>query len=155
MGIKKSLGIKIIVVCVVFFCSCGPDYNEEFIDFVIINESGIDIRINPNPPISEQFPTSVRSSFLVANNDAFSEVIEINTRDANFSFRTFFGTDNIEIIYGNERKVSYSCANGDESNNCENSRNILSFRANSDNRAEYIFTVNDFDIAMPCDGNCN
>ena len=154
MGIKKSLGFKLMTI-IGLVCSCGPDYNEEFIDFVIINESGVDIVLNPNPPVSEQFPNDERTSLMIENNGAFSEVIEISTRNANFSFQTFFGTNNVEVIFGNERITLYSCVSNDPNNNCNNPRNILTFRADSDNRAEYTFTENDLENAEPCEGPCN
>ncbi|NJB37800.1 hypothetical protein [Croceivirga sp. JEA036] len=154
MGIKKSLGFQLITI-IALLSSCGPDYNEEFIDFVIINESGVDIVLNPNPPVGEQFPNNERSSLMIENNDAFSELMEISTRNANFSFQTFFGTNNVEVIFGNERRTLYSCVNSDLNNNCDNPRNILTFRADSDNRAEYTFIISDFESATPCDGPCN
>lgn len=154
MGTKKSLGLQLITI-IALVSSCGPDYNERFIDFVIINESGVDIILNPKLPLHEPFPNDPKSSLIVRNNDAFSEVMHISTRNSSFTFRTFFGTNNIEVIFGNERRTLYSCVSSDPNNNCDNPRNILTFRADQDNRAEYTFTTSDFESAIPCDGDCD
>ncbi len=155
MGVKKSLGFKIVIVFVLTLVSCNPDYSEKLVDFVIINESGVDIRINSKPPIIETFSGNERTPLVIENNSAFSELIEISTRYADFSFDTFFRTDNIEVIFNNNRKILFSCASSDENNNCSNQRNILKFIPDSNNRNEYTFTVSDFDASELCDGNCN
>lgn len=154
MGTKKPLGIQVTIIFVILLGACGPDYNEELIDFVIFNESGLDIMINSNPSIGEQFPITERPPLMIENNDTFSEVMKISTRNASFSFQTFFGTNNIEIVYGNQRKAFFSCVSSDGNNNCSNARNILKFGPDSNNRAEYTFTISDFDSAEPFDGPC-
>jgi hypothetical protein len=155
MGIKKSLGFKIIFICFIITYSCGPDYNEQFVDYVIINESGIEITINSKPSTGEQFASELRLPLRIENNSSFSEVLEISSRNASTSFQTFFGTNNIEVIFGDERKSLFSCAPSDENNNCGNQRNILKFIPDSSNRNEYTFTPNDFDSADICDNSCN
>ena len=153
MGIKKSLGL-IAVIVVFWFHSCNPEENEILIDYVIINQSGVEIRIESNSSIDNIGENSPRSDLILKNNETFSERIQFTNQNSNIDFRTFFGTDNIDVIFNNSRKVFFSCSSS-ESNNCDNPRNILKFGPDTEDRAEYTFTENDLENAEPCEGPCN
>lgn len=154
MGIKKSLGRLVKLTFILLFISCNPEENEIWIDYVIINESGVEIRIESNPSVENLGSNEPRSDLVLQNNEAFSERIQFTNQSSNIDFKTFFRTDNIDIIYDNNRKTSYSCSSS-EDNNCGDTRNILKFGPNSEDRAEYTFTISDFDSAILCNGNCD
>lgn len=131
--------------------SCDKNVNETLIDYVIFNESGFDLSIVTSDDSNFR---NTKESFSIKNNEAFSEGFLRNERfDNDTTFATFLGTENVRIVFGTERTIVYSCIDGNAVN-CNDPRNILKFSADENNIAEYTFTTEDFENAMPCDGSC-
>lgn len=157
MGIKKPLGRLSVIASIVFgiVFGCDPKPNEALIDYIIFNESGADIRIVSNPPTSLFQSGDERETIEIENEGAYSQNVFVSAENSEFSFLTFFGTDNINIYFNNERFIFFNCPSSGENGNCSDARNILKFIPDGNNRAEYTFTISDFESATPCDGHCD
>lgn len=156
MGTKKQLVRPYLLIGFIgLLISCDRNVNETLVDFIITNESGVDIEVIALEPIGVGgFDKEQKARFVIEDNSTYSEKVLINER---FSmchcFSEFFQTNRVSFVFNGQRKITYICSVN--SGDCSDSRNILKFSSDANNRAEYTFTISDFDSAEPCDGTCD
>jgi hypothetical protein len=146
----KIFGIFLILIGLF---SCDLNVNEEIIEYVIINDSDYLIEIIPAPATNFR---DTKTKIILRRNDTYSGTRLWNERfDSGKGFRTFLGTDSVNIIFGNERKIIYSSISSNNFNNCDDSRNLLLTSPElGTKRVEYLFTNQDFDCATICPDEC-
>jgi len=151
LSVFKIFGLFLTLIG---FFSCDLNVNEELIEYVIINDSDHAIEIIPIPTTNNFGET--KAKFTLRKNDLYSETRLWNERfDGDQGFSTFLGTDRLKIIFGTQRKIIYSFNRDNDSNNCDDSRNLLrTLPETVTNRVEYIFTNDDFECAIICEDAC-
>ena len=132
------------------FLSCGTDQSSaDTYTYTIKNESGVDIKIIGYIP----FDTFIIN---IKNKQQYTQVYEDGVPPRGYSWDFFYGSsngnyaaDSIKVIYNNNRYKDFSI------NNIDNDRNPLYMPNEIRTEGFFTFTVEDYDNAEDCNGNCD
>lgn len=148
--------IALFLLALLFFVSCGTDQGEtKTYTLVVRNESGVNVKVRAfNTFSSDKSEVIHITSF--ENNEEISKTYEDGLPPRGYFYSDFFGklegtsvADSIQVIFNNERFLSYNDKGCDASG-----RNPLDLCVYSNVNELFIFTVKDYENAEDCNGNC-
>ncbi len=146
----------ILIVVTIIVCSCGTDQGEaRRYDYSVINNSSVSIEIIP-------YINGIKNSneTIFINDKGLINKIDIDYPPYNGGFRMIFAlfpklsVDKIDIIFNGTKKITYE--NCSPTNSCNTQpRNIFNDVFNTKLTEVYTITLEDFQNAIDCGGNCN
>lgn len=122
--------------------------------YSIENKSGTKVEIIPYIfDASGVSAPDVANKITIENLQSFLKEYNDGAPYHGFSFVNVFNSSKVDIVFNNSKKVTYeSC--GNSTNPCADVRNIF-HPANNDEKTEtYILSIDDFQNAIDCNGNC-
>ncbi len=127
--------------------SCGTDQGEiKKYTYTVINESGRSIKIKSYLTYNSRNP-------IITNLEIDQKIKKTHSDYPpyfGYDFTSFFDGDSIVIIYGKEKKESFK-VNADCNSNERNPLNLCVYREREET---FTFTINDFNNAEDCNGDC-
>lgn len=155
----KYIAIKIVLI-ILLFSGCDRNNEERVYRFVIENESGVNIRLEIFESGSNRFVKNID----IPNSDFVMKDFQSSDMGKVYGIQDFFEGDSVNVIYGNNLSIeSYRCEFlKPENNGCNKLGNIANDgdpkwknqREGNLYKATYTFTEEDFENAIPCDGDC-
>ena len=140
------------------FVACGTDQGElKTYRYTVRNETGVQIEVKS---FNTNNPNSILSELTIDNSQEITKNYQDAIPQRGYGFDRFFGSsngftaaDSIIIIFNSEKSKSYKletrCEVGDE-------RNPLNTCFHNNNEEEtFIFTIEDYQNAEDCNGNCD
>lgn len=143
----KNLFTSIILLTLLN--SCGTDQGSKTYKLTLKNNSGKDITINAFVTANNlEEPSQVTN---LANEEQITKVYESSAPLLEiYNFASLFGGDSIVVQFNNERTISHVVAI-----NCgSNLRNPLNNCEYNKQEETFTFTEEDYENAIPCDGDC-
>ena len=142
---------------ILLFSKCGTDQGDpRKYDYSIINSSGLLIEIIP-------YSNGIRYSdkkVILNNNQSINKIKIIyppfGGRGLSITTALFpsLGVDKIDIIFDGTKKVTYEDCSA--TNNCNaQPRNVFNREFNNEFTEVYAITLEDYQNAVDCGGNCN
>jgi hypothetical protein len=138
-----------------FFISCGTDQGEtKTYTYTVRNESGVQIKILAYYTVN---PSEVLHTTLLDSGEQITKNFQDGLPPRGYDFRDFFGNlngrsamaDSIKVIYNNTKFNSFNSKDCNGGN-----RNPLNTCAYQGIEETFIFTIEDYDNAKDCNGNC-
>lgn len=145
----------IYLVIIFFSASCTDLSDGETYTYTVQNKSGVLIKVLAYNT-SSVTPEEVIHSTILQNNEELTKKFEDGSPPKGYHFSDFFGkssgrsvSDSIKIIYDNSKYKSFN------SKNCTGvERNPLNICAYQSTEEIFVFTVEDYENAEDCNGNC-
>lgn len=143
---------NIVLLFLVLATSCGTDNEEgKFYRYTIQNESGKSITIKS---YLSNLPNIEPLTFNIEIGEKLTKTYQDGLPPTPYDFGNFFGDidnprDSIKVIYNNS-KVSYLI--GEHS---QNERNPLNGNIYNKTEETFTFTLQDYENAEDCNGNCD
>ncbi len=146
----------ILIVLATIFCSCGTDQGEaRTYESKIINNSGNVIEIIPY----ENGIKFLDKIVILQNGQTLTKKdVDYPPYNGRFQMITVLDnkifTDKIDIIFNGTKKITYEDCS--PTNNCNaQPRNIFNSEFSEQQTEVYTITLEDFQNATDCGGNCN
>ena len=148
--------IALYLISMILLVSCGPGLGgaTKTYTLVVRNESGVNVKVrsfNTNSPDKSE----VVDIFTFENNEEVSKTYEDGLPPKGYFYSDFFrnpgssSVDSIQIIFNNEKFLSYNSETNDPKE-----RNPLDLSIYRNTYELFIFTVEDYKNAVDCNGNC-
>jgi hypothetical protein len=147
-----------LFLTILCFLSCGTDQGEtKTYTYSARNESGVLIKILAYNSLSTT-PHEIIYSTTLENGNEIKKIFEDGLPPRGYNFSAFFAnlngrraiTDSIKVIYNNTKYKSFIS----EINCSGEFRNPLNTCIYSDSEEIFTFTVEDYENAEDCNGNC-
>lgn len=139
-----------LFLTILCFLSCGTDQGEtKTYIYTVKNESGVSIKLKGYKNNINTAPTIIQ----LENNQELTKTFKDGLPPRGpYGFSDFFQSDSLIVLFNNNKKIVYlwesRCENG-------NDRNPLNSCFHSNNEVEtFIFSVEDYENAEDCIGNC-
>lgn len=134
---KKT--ILLFILALSYSCTDMGSYKEN--NYKLVNKNGVNIKIYA-------YSGNYQNPVIILNsNDSLNKKFKTCMGELG-SFKEFFKGDSIKVIYQNE-KINYfsisGCSTGNEGN---------PFCHNNGVMGVFTFTLQDYENATPCNGNC-
>lgn len=146
-GNMKTFSFLITLI----FLSCGTDQGEiKTYIYTVRNESGVNV-------IFKGYKTKIKTPPTIIQLDNNQEITK-TFKDGlpprgPYEFSHLFQSDSLIVLFNNKKKISYLWGSSCESSNARNPLNIC---FHSRNKIEtFIFTIEDYNNAQDCNGNCD
>lgn len=154
MGTKKSMGLSLIIF-IFLIISCDKNQNIATFNFTIYNDTGVNIVLKPSSSKSEEI--------IINTGNFYNQKIEVaerfnNSREFNnFKNSIFKTSERLVVVFDGDRKLVFECQGFDDNGlGCNEPDNILTTIAPENSlEVTYTFTTDDFNNAIPCNGNCD
>jgi hypothetical protein len=139
------------------FTACGTDQGAtKTYTYTAENESGVPIKVLAYNSLSIT-PNEITFSTTFENGNKITKTFQDGLPPSGYYFRDFFGSlngrkavvDSIKVIYNN---VKYKSFNSKDCNG--GNRNPLNICAYQSTEEIFIFTVEDYENAEDCNGDC-
>ncbi|TVZ25915.1 hypothetical protein JM83_0856 [Gillisia sp. Hel_I_86] len=126
--------------------------------FEIINESGGDIKIKS---YNSAFAPILVKEIKIQDGGLYKENFLSRKSGRSYLFSDVFNADSLKIIYRDRRIASFYCYNifSNQEEGCDEENNILAVVEDYSSDEDvilrrYTFTTENYENAMPCDGDC-
>jgi hypothetical protein len=150
----------ILLVLSILFYSCTDQGEVKKYDYTIINNSGVTVELIP---YDREYNINIQNKKTLLNGEKINQKLDVyppyNGRlgMSSLIWDPYLLTK-VDIVFNNTKKVNYTVCNSafaPEITNCDEPRNIFREEYNQEYTEVYIITPEDYENAIPCDGDCN
>lgn len=144
------------LIALSLLASCTDLGSTDTYTYTVRNESGVIVKVLAYNSFSST-PEEVIFTTILENGDEITKIYKDGLPPRSYKFSDFFGksngasvSDSIKVIYNNLKYKSFN------SKNCTGGeRNPLNICAYQSTEEIFVFTVEDYENAEDCNGNCN